>query len=127
MKKSAENHSAVFYVWGTRGWALQVEAGRCVLYFDSVDKGEIMTLTLEIAPEIERALEAKAQRAGVPVADYAVRVLAENVADNGATGQTTTAVEREDWQRLSKVGLARAYSDDEPDYPASLVRAHTTP
>ncbi|MDQ3814780.1 MAG: hypothetical protein M3347_12625 [Armatimonadota bacterium] len=34
-----------------------------------------MTLTLEIAPEIARALEAKAQRAGVPVTDYALRVL----------------------------------------------------
>ena len=29
---------------------------------------------------------------------------------------------REDWHSLSKAGLARAYSDDEPDYPASLVR-----
>ena len=34
-----------------------------------------MTLTLEITPEIERALAAKAQRAGVPVTDFAVRVL----------------------------------------------------
>ena len=30
--------------------------------------------------------------------------------------------EREDWQMISKAGLARAYSDDEPDYPANLVR-----
>ena len=30
--------------------------------------------------------------------------------------------ERAQWQALSKTGLARAYSDDEPDYPASLVR-----
>lgn len=30
--------------------------------------------------------------------------------------------EREAWYALSKAGLARAYSDDEPDYPASLVR-----
>ena len=29
--------------------------------------------------------------------------------------------ERLDWYALSKAGLARAYSDDEPDYPASLV------
>jgi hypothetical protein len=42
-----------------------------------------MTLTLEIAPEIERALEAKARHAGVPVADYAARVLADDVAGNG--------------------------------------------
>ena len=30
--------------------------------------------------------------------------------------------ERQDWYALSKAGLARAYSDDEPNYPASLVR-----
>jgi hypothetical protein len=30
--------------------------------------------------------------------------------------------ERLDWYALSKAGLARAYSDDEPDYPASLLR-----
>jgi hypothetical protein len=30
------------------------------------------------------------------------------------------------WYALSKAGLARAYSDDEPDYPASLVRHPTT-
>ncbi len=30
--------------------------------------------------------------------------------------------ERKEWYALSKAGLARAYSDDEPDYPASLVR-----
>jgi len=32
-------------------------------------------LTLEIAPEIERGLVVKAQRAGLPVTDYAMRVL----------------------------------------------------
>ena len=30
--------------------------------------------------------------------------------------------EREDWHVLSKAGLARAYSDDQPDYPTNLVR-----
>ena len=33
---------------------------------------------------------------------------------------------REDWHSLSKAGLARAYSDDEPDYPVSLVRDRGT-
>ena len=33
---------------------------------------------------------------------------------------------REDWHALSKAGLARAYSDDEPDYPASLIRNRDT-
>jgi hypothetical protein len=45
-----------------------------------------MTLTLEIAPEIERALEAKARRAGVPVADYAMRVLADDATSGDASG-----------------------------------------
>ena len=30
--------------------------------------------------------------------------------------------ERQQWYALSKAGLARAYADDEPGYPASLVR-----
>ena len=33
--------------------------------------------------------------------------------------------ERQQWYALSKTGLARAYSDDEPDYPASLVGTGT--
>ena len=33
---------------------------------------------------------------------------------------------REAWHALSKAALARAYSDDEPDYPASLVRNRGT-
>jgi len=32
------------------------------------------------------------------------------------------ASERADWTALSKAGLARAYSADEPDYPAAMVR-----
>lgn len=32
----------------------------------------------------------------------------------------------QDWYALSKAGLARAYSEDEPDYPASLVRTPAT-
>lgn len=43
-----------------------------------------------------------------------VTILPESAADS----------ERQDWSALSKAGLARAYSDDEPDYPASLVRDH---
>ncbi len=35
--------------------------------------------------------------------------------------------ESEDWHALSKSGLARAYSDDEPDYPATLIRSRNTP
>lgn len=35
--------------------------------------------------------------------------------------------ERQQWYALSKAGLARAYADDEPDYPASLVRTRIVP
>ena len=35
--------------------------------------------------------------------------------------------ERQEWNALTKAGLARAYADDEPDYPASLIRAHSAP
>lgn len=37
--------------------------------------------------------------------------------------ESPTDAERQEWYALSKAGLARAYADDEPDYPASLVRA----
>jgi hypothetical protein len=33
---------------------------------------------------------------------------------------------REEWHAISKAGLSRAYSDDEPDYPASLIRNRST-
>lgn len=36
-----------------------------------------------------------------------------------------TEAERQEWHAFSKASLARAYSDDEPDYPASLVRTPT--
>lgn len=39
----------------------------------------------------------------------------------------TVDAEREAWYALSKAGLARAYGDDEPDYPAELVRRHSDP
>ena len=35
-------------------------------------------------------------------------------------------IERMDWYARSQAGLARAYSDDEPDYPISLIRHHTS-
>jgi hypothetical protein len=39
----------------------------------------------------------------------------------------SSEAERQAWYALSKAGLARAYSDDEPDYPTSLVRKHAAP
>jgi len=41
--------------------------------------------------------------------------------------EASTDRERAEWYALSKAGLARAFSEDEPDYPASLVRRHTKP
>jgi hypothetical protein len=40
--------------------------------------------------------------------------------------ETSDDAEREQWFALSKSGLAAAYSDDEPDYPSSLVRQNDT-
>ncbi len=45
-----------------------------------------------------------------------VTILPDNLSD----------VERHEWYALSKSGLAHAYSDDEPDYPNSLLRTHTS-
>ena len=35
--------------------------------------------------------------------------------------------ERADWIALAKAALARAYGDDEPDYPSDLVRERPSP
>jgi hypothetical protein len=40
--------------------------------------------------------------------------------------ESSADAERQEWYALSKAGLARAYGDDEPDYPASLVRPRVT-
>jgi hypothetical protein len=45
-----------------------------------------MTLTIEVAPETERALEAKAARLGVPVERYAAGVLRRDVEGDGSAG-----------------------------------------
>ena len=42
-----------------------------------------MKLELKIAPDVEQALEAKAQRLGVPVERYAAGVLRRDVESNG--------------------------------------------
>jgi len=41
--------------------------------------------------------------------------------------EASADLDRAEWYALSKQGLARAYSDDEPDYPASLVRTPAVP
>jgi len=40
---------------------------------------------------------------------------------------TPVDAERREWYALAKAGLARAYADDEPDYPESLVRKPAPP
>ena len=48
-----------------------------------------MTLTLEIAPEIQRALEEKAQHADVPLTAYAASILARDATgDNSGNGSS---------------------------------------
>lgn len=38
----------------------------------------------------------------------------------------TKETERADWAALAKRALARAYGDDEPDYPVELVRERSS-
>ncbi len=38
--------------------------------------------------------------------------------------QGPALAEQGDWYDLARAGLARAYSEEEPDYPADLVRKH---
>jgi hypothetical protein len=45
-----------------------------------------MTLQLELPPETEAALEAKAQRLGVPIERYAAGVLRRDVESNASGG-----------------------------------------
>jgi hypothetical protein len=45
-----------------------------------------MTLTIEVPPETESALEAKAARLGVPVERYAAGVLRRDVESSGSGG-----------------------------------------
>ena len=98
--------------------------------------GEAMTLTLEIAPETLRALEEKAQRAGVPLTAYAVGVLEHDVTGNGATGNGTAKASATNGARSGAGHLSAFLSqaDDlsrrlegEPDFEgvdgAELVRA----
>ena len=40
--------------------------------------------------------------------------------------ETLANLEQAEWYALSKAGLARAYSDDEPDYPVTLLRRGNT-
>jgi hypothetical protein len=54
--------------------------------------GEAMTLTLEITPEVKKACEGKAQRAGVPPAAYAAHVLANDAAGEEAASVTASPV-----------------------------------
>ena len=41
--------------------------------------------------------------------------------------QSALESEQAEWYARSKAGLARAYSEDEPDYPGTLVRQRRNP
>jgi hypothetical protein len=63
-----------------------------------------MTLTLDLPGELERALQAEAARRGLPIAEYAVRVLAGSQSGNDipeiATGADLVAY----WEREGVIG-----------------------
>ncbi len=77
-----------------------------------------MTLTLEIAPDVERALEAQAAQLGVPLDRYAVGVLQRQAENNGDTREYSQEVAQRlsAWHSLDKI----ATSVDVDDSRASI-------
>jgi len=75
-----------------------------------------MTITLDLPDDLERELAAEAARLGVPISEYAARLLAESHASNGhheiATGADLVAY----WKREGIVG-------SRPDIADSAVHA----
>jgi hypothetical protein len=65
-----------------------------------------MTLQLEIAPDVKAALEAKAQRAGVPLKAYAARVLAREAGRGAAGGNGSSHNAQSDLHEYSADELA---------------------
>lgn len=53
-----------------------------------------MTLTIEITPEVETAIAAKAARLGVPIERYAAGVLRRDVESNGAPHEYSQSARR---------------------------------
>ncbi len=69
-----------------------------------------MTLRLELPPETEAALEAKAQRLGVPIERYAAGVLRRDVESNAGGG--FMAMLAESAPRIAAGTLRPITSDD---------------
>jgi len=63
-----------------------------------------MTITLDLPDDLERELAAEAARLGVPVSEYAVRLLAESKPSNGNPGIATGADLVAYWEREGIVG-----------------------
>lgn len=80
-----------------------------------------MTLTLDLPSDLERALEAEAGRLGLPVAEYAVRLLAESRSPVDhpeiATGADLVAY----WEREGVIGSRPDITD--PAAHARRIRA----
>lgn len=53
-----------------------------------------MTLTIEVAPEVQQALEEEAQRQGMEPKDFAAKVLISHLASTGALHQRSGRVNR---------------------------------
>ncbi len=81
-----------------------------------------MTLTLDLPNELERALAAEAAEAGIPLEEYALRVLAEGrvVASEGPIARTGAELV-DFWRREGLIGY-RSDITDSVEYARELRR-----
>src|SRR4051812_6856666 len=81
----------------------------CSVSLRRMPKGKSMSLPIELPPELERELSAEATRLGLPLSEYALRVL--------AAGRTRVAAPRNGaelvdyWQQAGLVGTRPDISD----------------
>jgi hypothetical protein len=80
-----------------------------------------MTLILDLPGDVERELEAEATRLGLPVAEYAVQLLAENLPSNEAPQITNGAELIAFWEREGVIGSRPEIRD--PAEHARRIRA----
>jgi hypothetical protein len=75
-----------------------------------------MTLTIELTPEQENRLQAAAERRGLEPAEYAQRLLAENLPELPATGAQLLAY----WDEEGCLGVFSDRPEDSPELARQL-------
>jgi len=82
-----------------------------------------MTITLDLPRELERELEAEATRLGIPLRDYALRLLA---GEHPQVAQPMTGAELVDYWRREGVIGSRPEIEDTGAYTRELRRRAET-